>query len=105
MNQSKPESLQVVNEISPDEEGGWRMDGVQCWHMAFHPSRARCTRRATWRAPDEERFIGGWRACDKHRLETDVPIIDDDEDPTPWCHVCGAMEKSDCPCGPIAENH
>jgi len=26
------------------------------------------------------------------------------EDPTPWCHVCGAREKAQCDCGPIAEN-
>ena len=28
-----------------------------------------------------------------------------EEDPTPWCHVCGAKEKAQCDCGPIAENH
>ena len=28
-----------------------------------------------------------------------------DEDPTPWCHWCGAMEQSQCQCGPIAKNH
>ena len=27
-----------------------------------------------------------------------------DADPTPWCHVCGAKEKAQCDCGPIAEN-
>lgn len=27
------------------------------------------------------------------------------EDPTPWCHQCGAMEKSSCDCLPIAENN
>jgi hypothetical protein len=25
-------------------------------------------------------------------------------DDTPWCHVCGAMEKPKCNCGPLAEN-
>jgi Mg2+ and Co2+ transporter CorA len=25
-------------------------------------------------------------------------------DPTPWCHVCGAMKKDKCKCGPIADN-
>lgn len=28
----------------------------------------------------------------------------DSHDPTPWCHICGAREKSQCHCGPIAEN-
>jgi hypothetical protein len=27
-----------------------------------------------------------------------------DYDPTPWCSGCGAMRKTDCHCGPIAEN-
>jgi hypothetical protein len=38
----------------------------------------------------------------------DVPISDteaQEEDPTPWCHGCGAMDKDDCYCGPIADNH
>lgn len=30
--------------------------------------------------------------------------IDDDYDPTPWCHVCGAKTKAKCDCGPKAEN-
>lgn len=25
-------------------------------------------------------------------------------DPTPWCHICGAMTKAKCGCGPRAEN-
>lgn len=25
-------------------------------------------------------------------------------DPTPWCSSCGAMKRSDCHCGPIADN-
>ena len=30
-----------------------------------------------------------------------------DYDPTPWCHVCGAMEKQDCGCPDpfYADNH
>jgi hypothetical protein len=27
-----------------------------------------------------------------------------DADPTPWCDHCGAMQKRQCRCGPIAEN-
>jgi hypothetical protein len=27
-----------------------------------------------------------------------------DYDPTPWCNSCGARRKSDCHCGPLAEN-
>lgn len=27
-----------------------------------------------------------------------------DYDPTPWCTGCGARKRSDCHCGPIAEN-
>jgi hypothetical protein len=27
-----------------------------------------------------------------------------ESDPTPWCSGCGAMKRTDCHCGPIAEN-
>ena len=27
-----------------------------------------------------------------------------DDDPTPWCHVCGAMTSKNCNCDPIADN-
>lgn len=27
-----------------------------------------------------------------------------DYDPSPWCSGCGARKKSDCHCGPIADN-
>jgi hypothetical protein len=30
---------------------------------------------------------------------------DGDYDPTPWCHVCNAMEQSECDCLPIAANN
>jgi hypothetical protein len=26
------------------------------------------------------------------------------DDPTPWCSGCGAMRKTDCHCGPLADN-
>lgn len=29
---------------------------------------------------------------------------DPNYDPTPYCSGCGAMRKSDCNCGPLAEN-
>lgn len=29
----------------------------------------------------------------------------DDDDPSPWCQYCGAMDEKDCDCGPIADNH
>lgn len=46
---------------------------------------------------------GGWDLQDAYaRLRKELEI---EEDPTPWCHVCGAKEKADCDCGPIAENH
>lgn len=28
-----------------------------------------------------------------------------EQDPTPWCHGCGAMTRDTCPCGPMAENN
>lgn len=28
-----------------------------------------------------------------------------DDDPTPWCHVCGSMTSAGCDCGPTAENN
>jgi hypothetical protein len=47
-------------------------------------------------------------------IESDDPDYDEvmeiieravaDGDPTPWCSGCGAMRKSDCHCGPMAEN-
>lgn len=27
-----------------------------------------------------------------------------DEDPTPWCHACGAITQERCHCGAIADN-
>ena len=32
-------------------------------------------------------------------------LIEDDYDPTPWCHVCGSFTQSGCNCGAIAENN
>jgi len=29
----------------------------------------------------------------------------DDDDPTPWCHVCMARAKKECDCLPIASNN
>jgi len=29
---------------------------------------------------------------------------DEDFDPTPYCHGCGAMTAKECDCGPYAEN-
>jgi len=28
----------------------------------------------------------------------------EDDDPTPWCHICGAMKKAQCKCPPRADN-
>ena len=28
-----------------------------------------------------------------------------EKDPTPWCHICGAMTSRRCDCGPVAENN
>ena len=30
---------------------------------------------------------------------------EEDDDPTPWCHQCGAQTPEACKCGPIAENN
>ena len=30
---------------------------------------------------------------------------EEDDDPTPYCHVCHAQRESDCLCGPYAKNH
>jgi hypothetical protein len=38
-------------------------------------------------------------------IEDAVFKVEDNYDPTPWCHVCGAMEEKDCDCLPIAENN
>lgn len=39
--------------------------------------------------------------CDNHHLPDEI-FCADCLDPTPWCHVCGAKEKQDCQCGPLA---
>lgn len=38
-------------------------------------------------------------------IEDAVFKEEDNYDPTPWCHVCGAMEPRDCDCLPIARNN
>lgn len=35
---------------------------------------------------------------------TSYPDLLPIDDPTPWCHVCGARLREQCQCGPIAEN-
>lgn len=35
---------------------------------------------------------------------TPFKVEAEERDPTPWCIGCGAMRKSDCDCGPLAEN-
>lgn len=42
-------------------------------------------------------------SCQKPHLEGEI-YCEDCIDPTPWCHVCGAMTKDRCDCGPIASN-
>jgi hypothetical protein len=36
--------------------------------------------------------------------DEDIADMLEDTDPTPYCSGCGAMQKSRCHCGPIAEN-
>lgn len=31
--------------------------------------------------------------------------LGEEDDPTPWCHACGAMEQEQCDCLPIADNN
>ncbi len=38
---------------------------------------------------------------DIHRFRE---IFQIEEDPTPWCHACGAKFKRQCHCRPVAEN-
>jgi hypothetical protein len=45
---------------------------------------------------------GGGECCGKPRGL--LPADDPNYDPTPWCSGCGAMKRSQCDCGPIAEN-
>lgn len=46
-------------------------------------------------------LFGGAGVCIRRYLT--VEIVEDD--PTPWCHVCGAMDQEKCDCGPYADNH
>ena len=41
----------------------------------------------------------------KEQAEAWLRDEEDSFDPTPWCSGCGAMKRSDCHCGPIAENN
>lgn len=42
----------------------------------------------------------------RHRkLYRGTQFESDDDDPTPWCHVCRARAKRECTCLPIAENN
>lgn len=37
-------------------------------------------------------------------IEALIKSVDTEEDPSPYCQWCGAMDAADCKCGPIAEN-
>ena len=48
--------------------------------------------------------------ADKFRAFVDAHVSvqhigDEEEDPTPYCHVCGVMEAKYCTCLPYAKNH
>ena len=47
-----------------------------CWHMRYSPDAESCGKPATFRGPEnsESSFVRAWRACDEHRIDTDVPI-------------------------------
>lgn len=50
-------------------------------------------------------FLSATRECDCEDVEHDTDCREHPEyDPTPWCGGCGARRKSDCHCGPLAEN-
>jgi len=61
-----------------------------------------------------ERASGGYDECEHPKFgpdgycedcgEFDEGHVDPNYDPTPWCAGCGAMKKSDCHCGPLADN-
>jgi hypothetical protein len=34
-----------------------------------------------------------------------IETKDIEEDPTPYCHMCGAKSAKNCDCGPIADNN
>ena len=38
-------------------------------------------------------------------VEDGMHMQHEEEDPTPWCHACGAMEQEQCDCLPIADNN
>ena len=46
-------------------------------------------------------LFGGAGVCIRRYLVAEIV----EDDPTPWCHVCGAAEQKNCDCGPIAANH
>jgi hypothetical protein len=56
--------------------------------------------------PNEPEFAGMKIVEDKSLGPDEFELVTQtEEDPTPWCHGCGAMLQADCHCGPIAENH
>lgn len=40
-----------------------------------------------------------------HVFPEGTVFSDEEEDPTPWCHVCMARSHMECTCLPIAENN
>ena len=63
--------------------------------------------------PSNDPADDGWTIADATRelrdalndiASTNIAVYYNERDPTPWCHVCDAMEQADCDCLPIADN-
>ena len=63
--------------------------------------------RADIDGPEQRTADAIERSQERYQPDIDDGDVADmlrDTDPTPYCSGCGAMQKSRCHCGPIAEN-
>jgi len=60
----------------------------------------KCDGEITW---DESGKDYVCMTCDRSATQRDLFL--EEEDPTPWCHQCGAMKPDECDCLPIAANN
>ena len=63
-----------------EEEIDWTKT---CWSGRFSKTRPRCLRPAKWRGTaipfTTSPLNVQWRACDKHKMPTDIPLETNDE--------------------------
>ncbi len=77
-----------------------REDGLTCFGLL--PFLQRCTTDSEVHIYDQDGRI--WQITEVRITmlggtpTLEISITDQDYDPTPWCHVCGARTKEKCKC-------